>query len=244
MLIAGERGGSFASRVFLGLGLGGLYTLFQNDNLFGVWPGTPNYEPELAAQVLRLRADARPNTSASATSSDRASPPSCFAGGVFSWLVLMPAIHFFGCASTFGHLSRHRSHLADVAQRSLAHLRPAHGRRRRRRGRTHHPPQDAAHHRRRADRGLRRRSARTPPCRQPERTERDLPMSVVVGGSALLIVLMFLFLTVQAHPRRAGRLARQPRRRAPGRRLRLPLRHRLRAHRRHRRQLRQSRSPA
>jgi len=38
VLIAGERGGSFASRVFLGLGLGGLYTLFQNENLFAVWP--------------------------------------------------------------------------------------------------------------------------------------------------------------------------------------------------------------
>src|SRR5579863_4202731 len=29
VLIAGERGGSLASRVFLGLGLGGLYTFFQ-----------------------------------------------------------------------------------------------------------------------------------------------------------------------------------------------------------------------
>ena len=38
VLIAGERGGSFASRVFLGLGLGGVYTLFQNENLFGLWP--------------------------------------------------------------------------------------------------------------------------------------------------------------------------------------------------------------
>ncbi len=38
VLIAGERGGSLASRVFLGLGLGGLYTLFQNSNLFAAWP--------------------------------------------------------------------------------------------------------------------------------------------------------------------------------------------------------------
>ena len=35
VLIAGEKGGSLASRVFLGLGLGGLYTFFQNGNLFG-----------------------------------------------------------------------------------------------------------------------------------------------------------------------------------------------------------------
>ena len=32
VLLAGERGGSFAGRVFLGLGLGSLYTLFQNEN--------------------------------------------------------------------------------------------------------------------------------------------------------------------------------------------------------------------
>ena len=39
VLIAGEKGGSLASRVFLGLGLGGLYTFFQNKNLFAAWPG-------------------------------------------------------------------------------------------------------------------------------------------------------------------------------------------------------------
>src|SRR6266403_3579975 len=46
VLIAGDRGGSFASRVFWGLGLGGLYTLFQNENLFGSWPSTPAYNPK------------------------------------------------------------------------------------------------------------------------------------------------------------------------------------------------------
>src|SRR5579883_1300624 len=46
VLVAGERGGSFASRVFFGLGVGALYTLFQNENLLGAWPGEPNYEPK------------------------------------------------------------------------------------------------------------------------------------------------------------------------------------------------------
>src|SRR5258708_20518157 len=42
VLIAGERGGSFASRLFLPLGLGGVYTLFQNENPFALCPATPN----------------------------------------------------------------------------------------------------------------------------------------------------------------------------------------------------------
>src|SRR5260370_92460 len=52
VLQAGERGGSFASRVFLGLGLGGVYTLFQNDNLFALWPSTPHRDLDLGAQHL------------------------------------------------------------------------------------------------------------------------------------------------------------------------------------------------
>src|ERR1700679_4085184 len=46
VLISGERGGSLASRVFLGLGLGALYTLLQNQNLFSAWPGSPGFEPD------------------------------------------------------------------------------------------------------------------------------------------------------------------------------------------------------
>src|SRR3989441_1278358 len=46
VLIAGDKGGSFAGRVFMGLGLGSLYTLFQNENLFGLWPSTPDYQPK------------------------------------------------------------------------------------------------------------------------------------------------------------------------------------------------------
>src|SRR6202166_707359 len=55
VLIAGERGGSFASRVFLGLGLGGVYTLFQNENLFALWPGTPKYDPDLGGTQHLLK---------------------------------------------------------------------------------------------------------------------------------------------------------------------------------------------
>src|SRR5271169_3906589 len=50
VLIAGEKGGSLASRVFLGLGMGALYTFFQNRNLFRAWPGAPEYQPDFGPQ--------------------------------------------------------------------------------------------------------------------------------------------------------------------------------------------------
>ncbi len=64
VLIAGEKGGSLASRVFFGLGLGALYTLFQNDNIFKAWPGTPEFQPDFGPQnILKgasIKADATP----------------------------------------------------------------------------------------------------------------------------------------------------------------------------------------
>ncbi len=95
VLIAGERGGSFASRVFFGLGLGALYTLFQNENLLGAWPGTPNYEPKWLPGAA-LRAEATPEYLGVGYIIGPRVAGVLFAGGVFSWFVLMPAIHFFG----------------------------------------------------------------------------------------------------------------------------------------------------
>src|ERR1700733_11462173 len=44
VLVAGERGGSFAGRVFWGLGIGGVYTFAMNT--LGLWPGQPDYQPK------------------------------------------------------------------------------------------------------------------------------------------------------------------------------------------------------
>ena len=98
--MAGEKGGSLASRVFLGLGLGGLYTFLQNKNLLSVWPGSPAYQPDYGTQHVLKGA----SISADATSEylgvgyiigSRVAGV-IFAGGVFSWLVVMPLIYFFG----------------------------------------------------------------------------------------------------------------------------------------------------
>jgi putative OPT family oligopeptide transporter len=102
VLIAGEKGGSFASRVFLGLGLGGIYTFFQNENLFKAWPGTPEFRPDFGPQhVLKgasIKADATPEYLGVGYIIGPRVAGVIFAGGVISWLVLMPLIYFFGKA--------------------------------------------------------------------------------------------------------------------------------------------------
>ncbi len=95
VLIAGDKGGSFASRVFAGLGLGALYTFFQNENMFAVWPSTPAYNPDwLKGGSFRA------NTTTEYLGVGYIIGPRIagviFSGGVFAWLVVMPAIKFFG----------------------------------------------------------------------------------------------------------------------------------------------------
>src|ERR1035437_846473 len=204
VLIAGERGGSFASRVFLGLGLGGVYALFQNDNLFGLWPGTPKYDPDLGPtqHLLKgasVRADCTSEYLGVGYIIGARVAAVMFAGGVFSWLVLMPAIYFFG------------SHLpgplypgtVPVSQMSPSDL-----------WRTYVRPMGAGAV---AAAGLITlirtlptiASALTQGLKKgggklasagPSRIEHDLPASVVFGGSGLLIVLMFLFLQFKPVP--------------------------------------------
>src|SRR5262245_48306960 len=95
VLVAGEKGGSFASRVFFGLGLGGVYTLLQNSNAVAAIKETPTYNPAwlpgaslraaITSEYLGVGFIIGPSVAGT-----------IFAGGVFSWLVLMPAIKFFG----------------------------------------------------------------------------------------------------------------------------------------------------
>src|SRR2546427_4998763 len=57
VLVAGDRGGSFAGRVFWGLGLGGLYSVLMNT--IGVRRDTPMYNPEWLPRAS-FRADLTP----------------------------------------------------------------------------------------------------------------------------------------------------------------------------------------
>ncbi len=207
VLQAGERGGSFAGRVLLGLGLGGLYTLLQNENLLRLFPATPNWSPDFdpqGAQVLKgaaIRADVTPEYLGVGYIIGARVAAVMLAGGVFSWLVLMPAIMFFG-----KHLSAPLyPGVTPIAQMSPGDL-----------WATYVRPMGAGAV---AASGL-ITLLRTMPtilnalasgfakmgfgkgseASRLLRTENDIPMTVVVGGSLVLILLMFLFLELKPIP--------------------------------------------
>jgi putative OPT family oligopeptide transporter len=95
VLVAGEKGGSFAGRVFMGLGLGSVYTLLQNSNAFAVIREQPTYNPSFMPGAS-LRAHVTSEYLGVGYIIGPKVAGTIFAGGVLSWLVLMPAIKFFG----------------------------------------------------------------------------------------------------------------------------------------------------
>jgi len=207
VLMAGERGGSFASRVFLGLGLGGLYTLFQNDNLFSLWPSGPNYEPDFGGSqhILKgsaIRADCTPEYLGVGYIIGIRVAAIMLAGGVFSWLVMMPAIYFFGHSLT---IYPGTSPIAEMSPSVLwkTYVRPMGAGAVAAAGlitllRTAPTIVSALAE---GVRSIRASNATGKPApTQPIRTAHDLPMSVVIGGSVLLIVLLVAFLTLHPVP--------------------------------------------
>jgi len=93
VLVAGDRGGSFAGRVFWGLGLGGVYTLLMNT--VQMWPGQPEYQPRWLPGASFRAAVTSEYLGVGYIIGPRVAG-TLFAGGVFSWLLMMPAIKFFG----------------------------------------------------------------------------------------------------------------------------------------------------
>lgn len=96
VLVAGERGGSMANKVFAGLGIAFLYKSLMS--IFGLWKDVPAY--------VSSRLSVYPN----ATVNGEITPEylgvgyiigpriagTIVAGGVLSWLMLIPMISFFG----------------------------------------------------------------------------------------------------------------------------------------------------
>ena len=202
VLMAGERGGSFASRVFFGLGLGALYTLFQNENIFALWPSTPTKNFDIGQQHLlkggSIRADVTPEYLGVGYIIGIRVSAVMLAGGVFSWLLLLPAIYFFGSHMTSslypGTIPIHDMSPSDLWR---TYVRPMGAGAVAAAGvitlaRTA-PTIFAA-----LAEGLRNIREKNGPAAAPTRTTHDLPPTVVLGGSVILIVLMFLFL--EFHP--------------------------------------------
>jgi putative OPT family oligopeptide transporter len=203
VLIAGERGGSLASRVFLGLGLGGLYTLFQNSSLFGLWPDEPKRDFDIGAQHLlkggSIRSDCTPEYLGVGYIIGARVAAIMFAGGVFSWLVLMPAIYFFG-SHLSGPLYPGTVPVSQMSPSDLwrAYVRPMGAGAVACSGlitliRTLPTIVSAL------TQGFKKGAAKAGSAVR-SRIEHDLPPSVVIGGSLVLIVLMFLFLQFKPVP--------------------------------------------
>jgi putative OPT family oligopeptide transporter len=93
VLVAGERGGSFAGRVFWGLGLGGVYTFLMNT--VQAWTSQPESRPSWFPGASFRAAITSEYLGVGYIIGSRVAGI-LFAGGIISWLVIMPAIKFYG----------------------------------------------------------------------------------------------------------------------------------------------------
>ena len=200
VLIAGDKGGSFASRVFYGLGIGSVYTLLQNANAFAVIRETPTYNPgwlpgaslraAITSEYLGVGYIIGPKIAGV-----------IFAGGVFSWMLMMPAIKFFGSLvptpiypstipiaqmtsdQLWQYYIRYIGAGAVAAAGLITLIKTM-------------PTIVGALRAGAAD--LRRSGAAASAGRG--RTAQDLPMTVVLAGSAVILVLTWAFLTFKPVP--------------------------------------------
>ncbi len=97
VLIAGEKGGSFAGKVFAGFGIGLVYKFFNEALLF--WRPRPIYQPGWYPGAT-LAADVTPEYLGVGYIIGPRTAGMIFAGGVLSWLVTIPMIKFFGSGLT------------------------------------------------------------------------------------------------------------------------------------------------
>jgi len=199
VLIAGDKGGSFASRVFAGVGLGALYTFFQNENMFAAWPSTPTNNP-----TWLPGGSFRANTTTEYFGVGYIIGPRIagviFSGGVFAWLVVMPAIKFFGSHLT-GNLYPGTKLIADMSPSELwgTYIRPMGA------GAVAAaglitlvktlPTIIAA-----LKAGAKDLAAGAKGAMAQKRTEQDIPLKWALAGSAILLLLMWAMLTFAPVP--------------------------------------------
>ena len=199
VLVAGERGGSFAGSVFWGLGIGGVYTWLMNS--MQMWPGQPEYQPEVAAGRVVPRGDHV------GISRRRLHHRAQDRGHAFCrrrFFVARPDARdpLLRPKPDRAALSLDDSHRADVAGPAVVQLHSPDRRGRRGRGRIDHADSNDADDRERAHSGTQgcARAARRHGAPQAGRLERDLPMKFVLIGSVVLLAMMWALLTFKPIP--------------------------------------------
>src|SRR5271155_5559170 len=198
VLVAGERGGSFASRVFWGLGIGGVYTFAMNT--LGLWTGQPEYQPNWLPGASFRAAITSEYLGVGYIIGPRVAGI-LFAGGVFSWLVLMPAIRFFGSLAPNAALYPSTIPIPQMTPDQLwgIYIRPIGA------GAVAAsglitllktlPTIFSA-----LSAGLKDVRAKQADMPAASRTERDMSMRTVVAGSAVIMVMIWAFLTFKPIP--------------------------------------------
>ena len=198
VLVAGERGGSFAGRVFWGLGLGGVYTFLMNT--VQAWTSQPEARPSwypgasfraaITSEYLGVGYIIGPRVSGI-----------LFAGGIFSWLVMMPAIKFYGqlAGSTPIYPSTVPIPLMTPDQIWASYIRPMGAGAVAAAGlitliRTLPTIVKAL----RA--GLKDVRAQSAGQNLEDRTEREIPMRTVAVASGLILVMLWILLTFRPIP--------------------------------------------
>ena len=159
VLVAGERGGKLASLVFAGLGIGALWkSLSWIFNLFRTEVGH-SFARTSQFPNATLNVDISPEYMGVGYVIGPRIAGTMVAGGVLSWLVLLPLLSILGEYITVpfppihpghGQQPGHRpavSHLRDVARADLERLHPLHRRRRGAGGRADHAGPDDSDHR-------------------------------------------------------------------------------------------------
>ena len=198
VLVAGERGGSFAGRVFWGLGLGGVYTFCMNT--LGMWPGQPDYQPSwlpgasfraaITSEYLGVGYIIGPKVAGI-----------LFAGGIVSWILIMPAIKFFGQLAGNTPIYPSTIPIPQMTPDDLwrSYIRPMGAGAVAAAGlitllRTTPTILSALRS------GLKDLRAQRSGAPLSGRTERDMPISIVILGSAVIIAMMWVLLTFRPIP--------------------------------------------
>ncbi len=93
VLIAGERGGSMAQNIFIGLGVGILYKILYE--AIKIWRGTTEWKAKFFPGAS-VAIEGSPELLGVGYIIGFRTASEMFAGGLLSWIVIIPFVHFFG----------------------------------------------------------------------------------------------------------------------------------------------------